>query len=147
MPSLCTVITVGEDGTGLALKVVNFSVIERPPSGQLIEYRTHEPPGESGRFGVRFRGAGHDTINKLVVGVWHSVSEEREDFFMELLKEMTEEQAQTISSPAIRNLVVEHVMLKKRAEAGERMHAVTGYDKFTHSKTSCQCICVLGGMG
>lgn len=30
-----------ENGTGLVLKVVNFSVIERAPSGQVLGYRTH----------------------------------------------------------------------------------------------------------
>ncbi len=30
----------GADGAGLALKVVNFSMNERPPSGQVLGYRT-----------------------------------------------------------------------------------------------------------
>lgn len=66
---------------------------------------------------------------------------------MELVKGMTVEQAQRISSPAIRSLVVENISLKEGIRKGESSHIEYGYDKFTHSKTRCSCLCVLGGLG
>jgi hypothetical protein len=36
----------GADGAGLALKVVNYSMNERPPSGQVLGYRTQQPAGQ-----------------------------------------------------------------------------------------------------
>jgi hypothetical protein len=41
MPSPCPFSPLGDHGTGLVLKVVNFSMNERPPSRQLLGYRTH----------------------------------------------------------------------------------------------------------
>jgi hypothetical protein len=65
---------------------------------------------------------------------------------MELVKEMTIEQAQKISSPAIRSLVVENISQKERIRNGETSHIICGYSKYTHTKT-CKCTCVLGGLG
>ncbi|MDR1014133.1 MAG: hypothetical protein LBL86_04035 [Coriobacteriales bacterium] len=66
---------------------------------------------------------------------------------MEMVKDMTLEQAGRISSPAIRGLVTENILLGQRMEGGESLTIRVGYDKFTHSKSSCQCVCVVGGMG
>jgi hypothetical protein len=66
---------------------------------------------------------------------------------MEMVKDMTLEQAERISSPAIRGLVTENILLGQRMRDGESLPVRAGYDKFTHSKTSCQCVCVIGGMG
>jgi len=66
---------------------------------------------------------------------------------MELAKEITVEQAQGISSPAIRSLVVEHISQKEKIRNGDSSHIIYGYSKFTHSKTSCTCTCVVGGLG
>lgn len=64
---------------------------------------------------------------------------------MELEKELTAEQAQGISSPAIRALVVEHILQKERINNGENAHIAYGYDKWSHSK-GCTCTCAFGGL-
>lgn len=64
---------------------------------------------------------------------------------MELEKELTAEQAQGISSPAIRALVVEHISQKERIKNGESAHIMYGYEKWSHTK-GCTCTCFIGGL-